>query len=331
MNRENQYSMPLLATYIREIYSQLPFDMNLISSDRKKVPVHYIVMAISSKILRKMLSADKFKLGLEGEQLKILTDSINRFYELKSIPFYVNAVKIKARHNVLEKAVNFLYDRNVHIPRKMEDEIKKVFEELDVYDRKSIDETLKQQQLSDCDADFRVFEDFPQVGVGKLNVKISNEVQIIHTSMIFLEYFIKELHKESDNRRLQWVCRGKDCKVECVTKLVDGQMMINKRKQVHSSACNQQWARPTESKANRPSKTDDDDDDTSYKKHVLLNGDPAALHHIKQQIAAEGKKLMPCKFPGCKGGIVLKEINGKMMGKEAEEKHSPACMKKSKK
>lgn len=76
-------------------------------------------------------------------------------------------MKINAQHNVLEKAVNFLYDRNVRIPREMENDIKKVFEELDVYDRKSIDETLKQQQSSDCDADLRVFEDFPQVGVGK--------------------------------------------------------------------------------------------------------------------------------------------------------------------
>lgn len=70
--------------------------------------------------------------------------------------------------------MNFLYDRNVCIPREMEDDIKKVFEELDVYDRKSIDEALKQQQLGECDADLRVFEDFPQVGVGKLNMNISN-------------------------------------------------------------------------------------------------------------------------------------------------------------
>lgn len=67
MNRENQYSMPLLPTFIREIYGQLPFDMHLVSSDKKKVPVHYIVMAMFSKFLRKMLSTDKFELGLEGK------------------------------------------------------------------------------------------------------------------------------------------------------------------------------------------------------------------------------------------------------------------------
>lgn len=88
MNRENQYSMPLLPTYIREIYSQLPFDMNLVSSDKKKVPVHYIVMAIYSKFLRKMFGTEKFKLGLEGELMKILTDSINRFHKIKSNLFF---------------------------------------------------------------------------------------------------------------------------------------------------------------------------------------------------------------------------------------------------
>lgn len=88
MNRVNQYSMPLLPTYIREIYYQLPFDMNLVSSDGKKVPVHYIVMAICSKFLRKMLSTDKFTLGLEGELMKILTDANIRLYKLKSTLFY---------------------------------------------------------------------------------------------------------------------------------------------------------------------------------------------------------------------------------------------------
>lgn len=150
--------------------------------------------------------------------------------------------------------------------------------------------------------------------------------------IIFLDYycFVEELHKESENRRLQWACQGKDCKVECVTKLVEGQMMINKRKQVHSSACNQQWARPTESKGKRQSENDDDDD-ASYTTQVLLNGDPVALHHLKQQMAAEGKKLMPCKFPGCKGGLVMKDINGKIMAKEAKDKHSQVCMNESQK
>lgn len=231
--------------------------------------------------------------------------------------------------------MNFLYDRNVRIPREVENDIKKVFEELDVYNRKSIDETLKQQQSSDCDADLRIFEDFPQVGVGKLNRKISKkELQIIHYSpTIFLDYLIKELHKGIENRRLQWACQGNDCKVECVTKLVEGQMMINKRVQVHSSACNQQWARPTASKAkNRQSESDNDDDDDNdagYTTSVLLGGQPEAMHYLKQEIAATGKKVMPCKFPGCKGAMLMKVINGKMMAKES--KHSQACLKKSKK
>lgn len=143
---------------------------------------------------------------------------------------------------------------------------------------------------------------------------------------IFLDSFIKELHKQIENRRLQWVCQGKDCKVGCVTKLVEGQMMINKRTQVHSSACNQQWTRPIASKAkNRQSDSDDDDD--GYTTSVVLGGQPEAMHHLKQEIAAAGKKVMPCKFPGCKGAMLMKVINGKMMAKES--KHSQACLKKS--
>lgn len=67
MSKEKTSLTPLLVTYIQEIYTQVPFDMHLVSSDEKKVPIHYTVLSLFSKRYRKMFGYDgyQFVRGME--------------------------------------------------------------------------------------------------------------------------------------------------------------------------------------------------------------------------------------------------------------------------
>lgn len=54
--------------YLRQMYAELPFDMNLIAANDKKIPVHSFVLMMFSPHLRKKLKTEMvFKRGMDGK------------------------------------------------------------------------------------------------------------------------------------------------------------------------------------------------------------------------------------------------------------------------
>lgn len=54
--------------YLRQMYAELPFDMNLISANDKKIPVHLFVLMMFSPHLRKKLKTEMvFERGMDGK------------------------------------------------------------------------------------------------------------------------------------------------------------------------------------------------------------------------------------------------------------------------
>lgn len=56
--------------YLRQMYADLPFDMNLVATNDKKVPVHYFVMMLFSPYLRKKFQTEMvFERDMDGKCL----------------------------------------------------------------------------------------------------------------------------------------------------------------------------------------------------------------------------------------------------------------------
>lgn len=62
---------------LRQMYKELPFDMNLIAENDEKIPVHYFVMILFSQYLRNKFKGELvFKPNIDG---KLHTFFVDRF------------------------------------------------------------------------------------------------------------------------------------------------------------------------------------------------------------------------------------------------------------
>lgn len=54
--------------YLRQMYAELPFDMNLVAANEKKIPVHSFVLMMFSAHLRKKFKTEiVFERGMDGK------------------------------------------------------------------------------------------------------------------------------------------------------------------------------------------------------------------------------------------------------------------------
>lgn len=74
---------------------------------------------------------------------------------------------------------------------------------------------------------------------------------------------VTEFHKKSNCcGKLYWKCKGSNCNVEAVSKLINGKVMLYKRTLEHSRECEEIRAK-LQAEENAVLSADDDDDDNA--------------------------------------------------------------------
>lgn len=144
---------------------------------------------------------------------------------------------------------------------------------------------------------------------------------------------------------MYWDCSGPDCNVRCVTKMIDGKVMIFKNGKSHSVLCDEHTAENCnisetevyDEEIGHYFREGNHNNTISFQFFCYLtvsfscfHSDTIIIKAIKDMKFQCAELNLDCGFDGCDGLFKAKIVRGKLMGRR-NTKHTPECELKAQK